>query len=105
MSATTWTMKLNDDHVYLVMLIFSIVFGSVTRNIGNTTLRKWTSSLVGLAVIFSVSGYHTIHPIVSFVIHASLINLVPKANVHWINFFVGFAYLVKSLKSFISKKM
>ena len=85
---------MNDDHVYLVMLVFSIIFGGVTRKIQNATLRKWISSVVGLVVIFAVSGSHTIHPIVSFILHVSLINLTPKENVHWVNFFVGFAYLV-----------
>ena len=85
---------MNDDYIYLVMLVFSIAFGGVTRSIGNATLRKWTSSLVGLAIVVVVSGAHAVHPVLSFLIHTTLIFLSPKAAVHWINFFVGFAYLV-----------
>ena len=86
-------MELNDDYVYLFMLLFSIAFGSVTSNISNQNIRKWTSSLCGLSIIFSVSGVHGFHPIASFVIHTTLIKLSPRSSVHWINFFVGFAYL------------
>ena len=91
---------MNDDHVYLVMLVFSIAFGGVTRSITNATLRKWTSSFVGLAVIVVVSGAHAVHPILSFLIHATLICVVPKASVHWVNFFAGFSYLVRPLVKF-----
>ena len=49
-------MKLNDDYVYLFMLLFSIAFGWVTARISNQSVRKWTSSLCGLLIIFAVSG-------------------------------------------------
>jgi hypothetical protein len=85
---------MNDDHIYLGMLFFLIIFGYVTRNIRSANLRKWISSTCGLIVIYVVSGPHTFHPITSFLLHTFLINFSPKAYVHWINFFAGFAYLV-----------
>jgi hypothetical protein len=85
---------MSDDAIYIFMLLFSIGVGIVTRRIGNHSIRKWVSSIVGIGVIYCVSGHHIIHPILSFCLHAALIQFSPKSAVHWINFFVGFAYLV-----------
>ena len=73
--------KMNDDHVYLLMLVFSIVFGILTRNIGTQVIRKWTSSLCGLSIVFAVSGLHAFHPITSFILHTSLIKFAPRWQV------------------------
>jgi len=84
---------ISDDIIYVGLLLVSIAFGKITRQIPNTPVRKWTSSLFGLGIVVLVSGWSTLHPLFSVVIHSVLIKTVPKSKVHWINFVVGFAHL------------
>ena len=39
---------ISDDIIYVGLLLVSIAFGKITRQIPNTPVRKWTSSLFGL---------------------------------------------------------
>jgi len=84
---------ISDDIIYVGLLLVSIAFGKITRQIPNTQARKWTSSLFGLGIVILVSGWSTLHPLFSVVIHSVLIKTVSKSKVHWINFAVGFGHL------------
>ena len=83
-----------DDIIYLGLLLVSIGFGKITRQIQDKELRKWTSSMGGLLVVMIVSGWSTLHPLASVIFHTILIKISPKHLVHWINFVLGFAYLI-----------
>lgn len=68
-----------DDIVYMSLLIFSIVFGKFYRKIEDLTSRKNIGTLVGLLIVFIVSGIHIIHPLVAFLVNAVIIStLSPK---------------------------
>ena len=43
---------ISDDIIYVGLLLVSIAFGKITRQIPNTPVRKWTSSLFGLGEVF-----------------------------------------------------
>ena len=43
---------ISDDIIYVGLLLVSIAFGKITRQIPNTQARKWTSSLFGLGKFF-----------------------------------------------------
>ena len=51
---TEFTM-ISDDIIYVGLLLVSIAFGKITRQIPNTPVRKWTSSLFGLGKVFFVA--------------------------------------------------
>ena len=86
--------KMWDDIIYVGLLLVSIAFGKVTRQVQDKESRKWTSSLFGLIVVLVVSGWSTLHTLASVVLHTILIKFSPKSLVHWINFVFGFAYLI-----------
>ena len=48
-----------DDIIYVILLLISIAFGKITRQIQNTQHRKWASSLLGLGENF-LTVYKTI---------------------------------------------
>ena len=83
-----------DDIIYVGLLLVSIAFGKVTRQVQDKESRKWTSSLFGLIVVLVVSGWSTLHTLASVILHTILIKFSPKSLVHWINFVFGFAYLI-----------
>ena len=83
-----------DDIIYVGLLLVSIAFGKVTRQVQDKESRKWTSSIFGLIVVLVVSGWSTLHTLSSVILHTILIKFSPKSFVHWINFVFGFAYLI-----------
>ena len=83
-----------DDIIYVGLLLVSIAFGKVTRQVQDKESRKWTSSIFGLIVVLVVSGWSTLHTLSSVFLHTILIKFSPKSLVHWINFVFGFAYLI-----------
>ena len=50
-----------DDIIYVILLLISIAFGKITRQIQNTEHRKWASSLLGLGDNF-LTVYKIIKP-------------------------------------------
>ena len=59
---------ISDDIIYVGLLLVSIAFGKITRQIPNTPVRKWTSSLFGLGEVFfrSLLGDVIFRTIVSY---------------------------------------
>jgi len=93
-------MALQDDIIYVLLLICSILFGKVIVKIrrGNgfrqaDDLLKYLSSTAGFIVVLLVSGRHIIHPIFSVILQICLLRFVPSNRVHWVSFFAGFAHL------------
>ena len=83
-----------DDIIYVSLLLVSIGFGKITRQIQDKQSRKWISSIFGLFILLVVSGWSTLHPLVSVLLHTLLIKFVKNDILHWVNFVFGFAYLV-----------
>ncbi|XP_063223460.1 lysophospholipid acyltransferase 7 isoform X2 [Bacillus rossius redtenbacheri] len=63
----------NDDLIYASLLLFSITFGYFIRLFKERELRKWVSTLVGLLLVFVVSGFHIVHPLICTLINALII--------------------------------
>lgn len=67
-----------DDIVYVSLLIFSIVFGYYYRTIQQVDEKKKIGSIVGFIIVFIVSGFHIIHPIVFVLVNALIILYMDK---------------------------
>ncbi|KAL1117250.1 hypothetical protein AAG570_004576 [Ranatra chinensis] len=83
-----------EDTVYLVLLISSVAFGKVLRQIEDKKTRKDVSTFVGFAIVFVTSGVHILHPIALVVGNWVIIKYLKKKNVHSISFIFSFLYLV-----------
>ncbi|KAJ8945057.1 hypothetical protein NQ314_009324 [Rhamnusium bicolor] len=59
-----------EDVVYLCLLLFSMVFGVCYRRIHDVDYKKKTGALVGLLIIFIVSGLHSVHVLITVFINA-----------------------------------
>lgn len=60
-------MKL-DDIIYLCLLLFCIGFGHFYRKINRIEQKKWIGTIVGIFIVFVVSGFHTFHIVICYVI-------------------------------------
>lgn len=52
-----------DDIIYLSLLLASIAFGQVYRQLKCPEARKWVGTVVGIGLIVAVSGIHVLHPL------------------------------------------
>lgn len=57
--------KHKNDIIYLSLLLLSIIIGPYYRRIHAIYAKKWAGSILGLLLLFIVSGYSAIHPILS----------------------------------------
>lgn len=83
-----------DDIVYLSLLFGSIGFGKVLRSIDCPDTKKNVATLVGVIIVFIVSGLHIIHPLVFVGINAIIINFLDKKIIHIVSFGFSFTYLI-----------
>lgn len=67
-----------EDIIYLFLLFFCIGFGYVYRQIEDLEKRKLVGTVVGLFVIFIVSGFHILHPVVTTLVNALIILYIDK---------------------------
>ena len=58
------TKNLNDI-IYLSLLLFSVFIGPYYRKLKTVEAKKWGGSILGLTLIVIVSGYSSVHPILS----------------------------------------
>ena len=86
-------MPLSDDVLYLSLLVGSIALGKILRPL-EAKARIWFSTFAGLAIVFSVSGIHGLHCVLSLVIQILLLKAVPMSLVHVVSFVVQFGYLI-----------
>ncbi len=88
-------MSLQDDVVYLALLLFSILFGHLSRlAVRDASLRRSASTLCGVAVLLAVSGAHAAYCAASFLMQLALLALVPWRSAHLVSFVTQFAYLL-----------
>lgn len=67
-----------DDYYYLFILLLSIAFGYLYKDIKNKKDKKNIGTLVGLFVVIFVSGFHVLHCIVTVLINSAIILLMDK---------------------------
>lgn len=67
-----------DDIIYLSLLIFSIVFGYYYRTVQQIEEKKKIGTIVGLIIVFVVSGFHIIHPLITVFVNACVILFIDK---------------------------
>ena len=72
------------DIIYVSLLVFSIIFGLVYRKIPSKTQKQWVGSILGLVLIYIVSGAHSLHPIVLVLLNLVILNFVDKRYVYYI---------------------
>ncbi|KAJ8945254.1 hypothetical protein NQ318_016674 [Aromia moschata] len=82
-----------EDIVYLCLLFFSMGFGIHYRTIQNPDIKRKVGALVGLVIVFVVSGLHAIHPVISTLINACIILYTDKRKCHIYSFAFSFLYL------------
>ncbi|XP_071444168.1 lysophospholipid acyltransferase 7-like [Hetaerina americana] len=82
-----------DDSIYLGLLLISIGFGQVIRQIKHLEVKKWISTITGIILVYIVSGVHLIHPILCTLINGFIITILPFSHCHVISFIFTFAYL------------
>ena len=86
-------MGLQDDILYLTLLVASIGLGKVTRNIKDKDRRKVFSTGCGLAILFLVSGLHGFMCLAAFGLQVLLNLVVGWRHLHVVTFFVQFLFL------------
>lgn len=62
-----------EDIIYVLLLCFSMCFGSYYRRIQNAEVKKIVGTLVGFFLVVVVSGIHTIHLLLTTFINSCLI--------------------------------
>lgn len=67
-----------NDVIYIVLLILSIGFGYVFKNIEDKNSRKWVSSSIGFLLVLIVSGVHILHPILCTIVCSIIIVYTDK---------------------------
>lgn len=67
---------LSDDFVYGSLLIVSIPFGFILKSSNNDIFKKIVSAVAGLSIIFTVSGIHSMHSIVTILGNTLLIRIL-----------------------------
>jgi len=68
-----------DDVIYLLLLLTTIGLGEVLRRFDNANIKKIISTAIGFAIVFIVSGFHTLHCVLTAAVNALIIRYVsPK---------------------------
>ncbi|CAG9812635.1 unnamed protein product [Phaedon cochleariae] len=83
----------NDDIVYLSLLVLSMVFGLYYRTISNVDSKRKTGAALGLVIVVTVSGIHTLHVLISTLVNTCIILYCDKRKCHVFSFFFSFLYL------------
>lgn len=66
-----------DDVIYLALLLASICFGELVRRINDARLKQRTTTVLGLAVVYLVSGIHISHALLVTIVNAAFICWLP----------------------------
>ncbi|XP_074027578.1 membrane bound O-acyltransferase domain containing farjavit [Leptinotarsa decemlineata] len=82
-----------DDMIYLSLLFFSMGLGVYYRKISNVENKKKIGAAVGFLIVFIVSGFHTLHVLISTIINACIILYADKRKCHIYTFAFSFLYL------------
>lgn len=83
-----------DDIVYLSLLLASIAFGQLYRQLKCQEARKWVGTSVGLGLIVIVSGIHILHPLFLTGTNILILFCTKKSVCHFVSFGWSFMYLL-----------
>lgn len=83
-----------DDIVYLSLLFFSIVFGSVFRQIEDKCMKRNVATLLGTVITLIASRTHFWHPLLFTIANIFIIKYLNKRIIHIVSFTFSFAYLI-----------
>jgi hypothetical protein len=71
--------RLWDEVIYLFLLLATIGLGEVLRRFDNANIKQSISTAIGFAIVFIVSGFHTLHCVLTAAVNALIIRYVsPK---------------------------
>ncbi|XP_055382278.1 lysophospholipid acyltransferase 7 [Condylostylus longicornis] len=82
-----------DDVLYLLCLLTSIAIGPYFCKLKNDSEKKLYGTILGVLVVFIVSGFHILHCFISFALCAAAILCLHPCQSHVVSFFIMFGYL------------
>lgn len=62
-----------DDVIYFLLLLTTIGLGEVIRRFDNAKLKQNFASIIGFAIVFIVSGFHSLHCVLTTAVNAFII--------------------------------
>ncbi|KAI8117190.1 hypothetical protein FF38_05351 [Lucilia cuprina] len=83
-----------DDIIYVACLLTCIGAGNYVKKIPDETQRKFLSTGFGLLMVFLVSGWHTLHCLISAGLGAAAVIYVHPSKCHLAAFVAMFGYLM-----------
>ncbi|KAK7872885.1 hypothetical protein R5R35_006751 [Gryllus longicercus] len=83
-----------DDVIYLTMLFISIGLGHYFQKITDKNVKKWSATIIGILLVFVVSGRHILHPLVCTLVNALIVTFISKKSCHIVSFVFQFLYLL-----------
>ncbi len=88
-------MSFRDDVVYLGLLLLSILFGHLSRQVvSERPLRRTASTFCGLAVLGFVAGRHAAYCAACYLLQVAVLMAVPWRSAHLASLVLQFAYLL-----------
>lgn len=87
-------MGLQDDIVYLVLLLASIALGGVFQRIEPANHRRWFSTLCGLLMVGLVSGCHGLFCAIAYGVQVMCMQILPWTCLHTVSFWLQMILLV-----------
>ena len=86
-------MMSRDEWTYATLLVISVLFGFVFKNIHGPNAKKIVASSVGLCMVTTVCGWHSLHSLITAVVNYILIRLLGRRCHIW-SFIWCFSYLL-----------
>ncbi|XP_046654481.1 lysophospholipid acyltransferase 7-like [Daphnia pulicaria] len=83
-----------DDVIYLFLLLATIGLGEVLRRFDNANIKQSISTAIGFAIVFIVSGFHTLHCVLTAAVNALIIRYVSPKFCHGLSFGFSFTYIL-----------
>jgi len=82
-----------DDLIYLALLLVSVVSGEFVRRIRCFQLKQILTSVIGLVIVFLVSGSHTANTVLGAAINGLIICYTSPKYCHALSFVFSFLHL------------
>lgn len=86
------TNGLRRDHAYIILVTFSILLGSITRNIRNATAKKIAMAAIGFGSVLCFCGTETLHSLICIIVGITMIKLFKTELTPRLVFIFSFAY-------------
>ena len=84
----------SEDLIYLLCLLASIAAGKYFRQLKNADTKRLATTSCGLLLVYLVSGWAIIHPIIMVLVNAAIILYSPVFLCHRVSFVFTFGYLL-----------